>query len=135
MKVLVGFDGSPPARRALERAVQMFAPCHPEVVLLRALPPPMTVSDLAEHAFREALREAEAETAAAVEEAVGGSVATRVRIVEGEPRHVLERVVEEEVPDVVVVGARGQGALARALLGSVSTYAVHHLRVPVLVVR
>ena len=37
--------------------------------------------------------------------------------------------------DIVVVGCRGMGNLKRALMGSVSTYAVHHTNVPVIVVR
>ena len=37
--------------------------------------------------------------------------------------------------DIVVVGCRGMGNLKRALIGSVSTYAVHHCTAPVIVVR
>ncbi|OQX67606.1 MAG: hypothetical protein B6A08_14490 [Sorangiineae bacterium NIC37A_2] len=36
--------------------------------------------------------------------------------------------------DVIVVGSRGLGAFKRVLLGSVSSYVVHHAGRPVLVI-
>jgi len=135
MKVVVGYDGSSSAQRALERALHLFGAGRPEVILVRAVTQPMTSSDLAAQAFEAARDEARDELEAVVGEVNREEVAVRALIREGEPRQVLERMVEEEEPDVVVVGARGQGAAARLLLGSVSTYAVHHFPCPVLVVR
>jgi nucleotide-binding universal stress UspA family protein len=37
--------------------------------------------------------------------------------------------------DLLVVGSHGYSALERAVLGSVSTFAVHHARCPVVVIR
>jgi nucleotide-binding universal stress UspA family protein len=56
-------------------------------------------------------------------------------VCEGEPRAELLRVIEEWKPDLVVVGARGLGAMAGALLGSVSLAVAHHAACSVLVVK
>ena len=76
-----------------------------------------------------------------------GSLAATARQFGDRPVH--ERIVEargegwgaklcataaEEAADVLVVGSHGHGALADALLGSISNYAVHHSDRPVLVV-
>ncbi len=51
-------------------------------------------------------------------------------------RHPALALVEaSEGADLLVVGSRGYGVLADALLGSVSTYCVHHARCPVTVIR
>lgn len=37
--------------------------------------------------------------------------------------------------DLLVVGSRGHGTFAEAMLGSVGQYCVHHARCPVLIIR
>jgi nucleotide-binding universal stress UspA family protein len=53
----------------------------------------------------------------------------------GDPRDEILYKVEELKADVLVVGSRGLGSFKRALLGSVSDYLVHHLKIPVIVAR
>jgi nucleotide-binding universal stress UspA family protein len=51
-------------------------------------------------------------------------------------RHPALALVEaSEGADLLVVGSRGYGGLADALLGSVSTYCIHHAHCPVTVIR
>ena len=45
---------------------------------------------------------------------------------EGDPAHTLINVAEEEGADLIAVGARGQGALRRFALGSVSAKLSHN---------
>jgi nucleotide-binding universal stress UspA family protein len=136
MRVLIGYDGSRAAMRAVEQAVECFGGHRDvEFVVVMAFQRPMTTADGAVAAFeaeRDAAREALKEVAAQV---VREGCRARARLVEGEPREVLESVTVEEEPDVVVVGARGESGLKKMLLGSVSTYAVKHLPTSVLVVR
>ena len=135
MKVLIAFDGSPSARHALKRAVELFGAGEPEIIMLGVVSLPTTSSPGAEAAHAELCDEFHAEMREAAEEVRRSELSVELILAEGEPRRVLEKYAEEKEPDVVVVGARGQSALAKVLLGSVSTYAVKHLSVPVLLVR
>jgi nucleotide-binding universal stress UspA family protein len=57
-------------------------------------------------------------------------IALRKSLIHGDARDALK--VKDA--DFVVIGARGHGALAGMLLGSVADYVVHHSSVPVVVV-
>jgi nucleotide-binding universal stress UspA family protein len=60
-------------------------------------------------------------------------VEVRPRVVEGRAAQVL--VDAAEGAELLVVGNRGHGGLAEALLGSVSQYCVHHASCPVVIMR
>jgi nucleotide-binding universal stress UspA family protein len=53
----------------------------------------------------------------------------------GKPAHAIMTVASEQQADLIVMGAKGLGAIARVLLGSVSTRVVQHSSCSVLVVR
>jgi nucleotide-binding universal stress UspA family protein len=57
----------------------------------------------------------------------------RTRVVEGYPPQVL--VQASAGAELLVVGSRGYGGFADALLGSVSTFCVHHAHGPITVIR
>ncbi len=60
-------------------------------------------------------------------------VKVRELVVQGNPAQVLLDAAKDA--DLLVVGSRGHGEFADALIGSVSTRCVHHARCPVVVVR
>ncbi|KAI8914530.1 hypothetical protein EDD86DRAFT_199524 [Gorgonomyces haynaldii] len=62
-------------------------------------------------------------------------VHVRAIAMKGDAREELVFKIEQLKPTFVVVGNRGLGQIARAILGSVSDYLVHHLHVPVLITR
>jgi nucleotide-binding universal stress UspA family protein len=53
----------------------------------------------------------------------------------GDPAHVLVDLIESSGCDMVIIGARGQGAISSALLGSVSQELAHASPVPVTIVK
>lgn len=59
-------------------------------------------------------------------------VEIRHTFVEGQPRAVLAEFAA--AGDLLVVGARGHGAIGAAVLGSVSTWLLHHVAGPIVVV-
>lgn len=60
---------------------------------------------------------------------------TTTRMVEGDPREEIPRVAEEWDADLIVLGARGLGAIKGWLLGSVSSAVTRHVPCPILVLK
>ncbi len=63
---------------------------------------------------------------------VGSEVTTTHHVVEGQVRQELRRRAADA--DLLVMGARGHGAISSAILGSVCTWLLHHLHIPMAVV-
>lgn len=134
MRIVLGYDGSPVARVALERAAELAANGG-EVVVVSALPTeapllrpgiPFDEDDVAEQ--RRELDEAGAYLR-------GRGLEPTLLDPVGDPAETLCEVARERAADVIVVGSHGRGAAARALLGSVSSRVVHRAPCDVLVVR
>lgn len=53
----------------------------------------------------------------------------------GEPRIVITEFAQKHHYDMIVIGSRGLGTISSLLMGSVSSYVVHHATCPVLVAR
>ncbi|NWF63605.1 MAG: universal stress protein [Chloroflexi bacterium] len=62
-------------------------------------------------------------------------IAVSAVAVEGTPAEAILRAIDELKPDLVVMGSRGEGGFANALLGGVAEQVVHHSPAPVLVVK
>jgi nucleotide-binding universal stress UspA family protein len=141
--VVVGVDGSEPARVALDFALEEAGRRSARVLVVTALQPPeywpLTTSvayapsrdhlDKLAEAAEQATREAVAEAV----RAAGASVPVETRVVQGNPARVL--LDQAAGADLLVVGHRGRGAIASACLGSVSLQCVLYADCSVVVVR
>jgi nucleotide-binding universal stress UspA family protein len=137
MRVLVATDGSEGARAAIDwLEVFPLAPAAEVLVLAVAevttVPPELPrVPELDLLALAAARRAAEE----ARDALCARWPAAAVRVLGGHPPDAILGVADDWGADLVVVGARGLGAVHRFLLGSVSTAVVHAARCPVLVVK
>lgn len=136
-RVLVGVDGSEVAGVALEFAVEEAAlrGASLRVVSVWEVPTLAHQEALTAPGLFDSLREqAEAIVAEAVERAkeLNPDLPCEGVALNGWPQAVL--VEEAKRALLIVVGRRGQGALASLLLGSVSRHVVDHAPCPVIVV-
>jgi nucleotide-binding universal stress UspA family protein len=135
-RILIAVDGSAPSLRALEFGASLAAKLGVGVVLLHAmarvvLPVGGALSEPRHGPLAEGTRLLEA----LADKARSHGVAVETDLSEGEAASVIHD--RSEAPDIqmVVMGSRGQGAVARLLLGSVASQVVHTASKPVVVVR
>ncbi len=134
--MVVGIDGSPGSQHALRWAAARtarFGPVTPVVAWhypwwavptgMPGGPPAPSAQEFADQA------KAEGEQALA---AVDPALPSALTVAEGTPGHCLVDAGRSAL--LIVVGTRGRGAVADAVLGSVSSHVVRHATVPVAVI-
>jgi nucleotide-binding universal stress UspA family protein len=144
--VTVGVDGSADSAAAVEvfRELPMADDVAVRVIgVVEPLRYPATAPEFMTAALQAAISDAEAERRREIGIAVSTAVERlrwRVRDVvgatpTGRPSEVLVRDAGEHQSDLIVVGARGIGAVQRMFLGSVSESVLRHAHGPVLIAR
>jgi nucleotide-binding universal stress UspA family protein len=134
-KILVATDGSDNAEHAVVQAIELACAKHSKlvVVYVRHAPLPLLGEPVYQRSLSRELREAADMTEAAAAKAREAGVEAEIEVVEGSPAtRILELAGARDV-DLIVVGSRGLGSVAGALLGSVSKAVVRHADRPVLV--
>ncbi|WP_298629015.1 universal stress protein [uncultured Thermus sp.] len=135
-RILVGYDGSEPAKKALLAALELARAFRGEVLALAVVRPPefaelgVEVEGVLEEAkgpLAEAFRFAQSE-------ADRRGVVLRTRSQVGHPAETLVRVAEEEGFDLIVLGRRGLTPVQRWMLGSVSERVLRYAPSAVMVV-
>lgn len=132
--VVVGFDGSEPSGRALDRALNLTSPSG-RVVVVTAIDVGGPGARRIGEATPEGREEGEALLAEARSRAGTHGRQVETLLGEGPPAPVILHTARDLGAQLLVVGTRGAGALDRLLLGSVSSTVVQQARCDVLVVR
>lgn len=138
--VVVGADGSDPSRAALLWAAAYARSAGAKLVVVHAWArpqamwsgyayvPAMPVTDDVPDDLADTVR---SQVSQMLQEA-GEDLAAEVRVTEGDPVQVLLDAAASA--DLLVVGRRGSGGFAAALMGSVSRHVSSHAPIPVVVV-
>lgn len=143
--IVVGIDGSPSSRAAVQWAARDAALRHARLTLVHLVAPvasiaaeaaipqtpvPAGYSQWQEEQAKQLIADACDTVAAATTQTGSPQVATDVRY-----SPIIPELIElSREAELMVVGTRGHGAVSRTLAGSVSSSLVHHAHCPVAVV-
>jgi nucleotide-binding universal stress UspA family protein len=138
-KILIATDGSASAREAIEFGLELAEEHAAEVTFVHVVPVldrsfadgigvPAAIPHQIDELDRKPLEDA---LALAAEQ----DVDAKAELLAGLPVDEIVACADSLDADLIVVGSRGRGAFATALLGSISRGVLHEARRPVLVVR
>ncbi len=130
-RILVAYDGSAPAKRALDQAAELARAFGASVTIITVVPEHLGLSATVDPFDDETVHARQLEEAKAHLEGLG--LTTETIMSRGDPARTIEHVAGDGY-DTVVIGSRGRSATSRILLGSVSTHVATHTKGTVLIV-
>jgi nucleotide-binding universal stress UspA family protein len=144
-RVLATLDMSEPSAHALRTANRLGLLRRAELIIFHSFEPvpgrgSLMLADASHEAIQDHMRQATAERRAELtdflrqQDLVAGSALPRMVLEEGPPASALRRAVAQLLPDLVVLGTRGHGALGRLVLGSFAEETLRSLDCDVLAV-
>jgi nucleotide-binding universal stress UspA family protein len=132
--IVLGYDASPGAERALETAIDLATHFGDRLLIAFGAAPPGPPTDET-GAHRRALEELGGRvTAGALDRARDAGVEAEVQLVQKRPSAALTELAEREDARMIVVGTYGESPIKGAILGSTPHKLLHLSDRPVLVV-
>lgn len=140
-KILLAYDGSKAANKALGRAVEL-AKVTPgaalDVIHAYDFPRFFVGEGLAPipASLNKDVYDLAVQTTEEIRERIEKSGVTgQVEMIQGPPAEVILEYANQNGSDLIVIGSRGLGGIREFVLGSVSHNVVQHAKIPVLVVK
>ena len=133
MKIVVGYDGSDAAKRALERAITLGGEDGRVVVVAAAESHARTGITEGAHLDASEVERRRRDLADAQAYLSKRGIEAETIEAQGDPGDVIVAAAKDA--DLAIVGSRGLNPLQRLLMGSVSSKVVHRAECDVLVVR
>lgn len=135
MRILLAYDGSQGAKRALEQAAELAENDGRSITVVSVAETLNLGRGGGQIVPEDEDLERRRELAEAVELLSARGVKVRAVERKGEPAAMIIDEAEKEHTELIVIGTRGLNAAKRMLLGSVSTDVIHRAPCSVLVVR
>ncbi|WP_049888047.1 MULTISPECIES: universal stress protein [Natrinema] len=138
MEVLVAYDGSKPAQKAVEHAFSTYPDA--EIVLLRVVEAAGGSTEAGINMVQEMLREREETVSEELPDEIADIVGDpdiefRSETAVGKPAREIVSFAEDHDIDHIIIGSHGRSGLSRVLLGSVAEKIVRRAPMPVTVIR
>lgn len=137
-RILVGIDGSPACLRALHYAAEVARAKNLSLDLVHVLAPVLLPPTVYEKAIADIERQERAHADRVLTTALADiaplKVITRRVTTTGNPVETLLSLAADDDVEMIAIGTKGRGAVARVLLGSVADQILHLSPKPVLIV-
>jgi nucleotide-binding universal stress UspA family protein len=138
-KILLPFDGSAAAMRAVEFVMKQAAAGRPLQVQLINVQAPVRLN-AAPAESPESVRRAQAGDGERVLQAAqtalqAGAITCTQYVAIGDPAQSIVRYAQEQGSNEIVMGTRGMSSIANLVLGSVATKVIHLVDIPVTLVK
>ncbi|AOL15509.1 hypothetical protein BFU36_00765 [Sulfolobus sp. A20] len=135
-KILVAYDGSSSAEKALDFAIDLAKSVNASVVILHVVNTCIESWGVVSNDTIERMKKKAYECINnAVEKVKKNGISVEGQVIEGEPSSTIVDFAEKVNASLIVVGSRGLSRLKRTLIGSVSLAVLEHSKIPVLVVK
>lgn len=135
-KILLPIDGSKNSLRGLNEAIYIARQCNAIIIGLNIIKVPPGIVLNKKKLESGSLKTVQMMMDAAKTKAGRHGVQFNYKIIKGaDPGYDIVQYSKKHKNDLIVIGARGLGAMKETFLGSVSNYVLHKSKIPVLIVK